>query len=33
MDDFSIFGNDLDSYLAHLTKILKVCVRKQVVLN
>ena len=28
MDDFSIFGDDFDSYLAHLTKILEVCIRK-----
>ena len=28
MDDFSIFGNDFESCLAHLTKILEVCVRK-----
>ena len=29
MDNFSIFGDDFDSFLAHLTKILKVCVKKQ----
>ena len=28
MDDFFVFGNDLESCLAHLTKILEVCVRK-----
>ena len=28
MDDFSVFGDDFDSCLAHLTKILEVCVRK-----
>ena len=28
MDDFSVFGNDFESCLAHLTKILEVCVRK-----
>ena len=33
MDDFSIFGDDFDRYLAHLTKILKVCVRKRLVLS
>ena len=33
MDDFSIFGNDFESCLAHLTKILEVCVRKQLVLS
>ena len=33
MDDFSIFGDNFDSCLAHLTKILEVCVRKQLVLN
>ena len=33
MDDFSVFGDDFDSCLAHLTKILEVCVRKRLVLN
>ena len=33
MDDFSIFGNDFKSCLAHLTKILEVCIRKRLVLN
>ena len=33
MDDFFIFGNDFDSCLAHLTKILEVCVRKRLVLS
>ena len=33
MDDFSIFGDDFDSYLAHLTKILEVCVKKRLVLS
>ena len=33
MDDFSVFGDDFDSYLAHLTKILEVCVRKRLVLS
>ena len=28
MDDFSVFGDDFESCLAHLTKILEVCVRK-----
>ena len=28
MDDFSVFEDDFDSCLAHLTKILQVCVRK-----
>ena len=28
MDDFFVFGNDSESCLAHLTKILEVCVRK-----
>ena len=28
MDDFSIFGNDFGNCLAHLTKILEVCIRK-----
>ena len=28
MDDFSVFENDFESCLAHLTKILEVCVRK-----
>ena len=27
MDDFSVFGNDFKSCLAHLTKILEVCLR------
>ena len=31
MDDF--FGNDFESCLAHLTKILEVCVRKRLVLS
>ena len=33
MDDFSVFGNDFQSCLAHLTKILEVCVRKRLVLS
>ena len=33
MDDFSIFGNNFESYLAHLTKILEVYVRKWLVLR
>ena len=33
MDNFSVFGNDFESCLAHLTKILEVCVRKQLVLS
>ena len=33
MDDFSVFGDDFDSCLAHLTKILEVCVKKQLVLS
>ena len=33
MDNFSIFGDDFDSCLAHLTKILEVCVRKRLVLS
>ena len=33
MDDFSVFGDDFDSCLAHLTKILEVCVRKRLVLS
>ena len=33
MDDFSVFGNNFDSCLDHLTKILEVCVRQQVVLS
>ena len=33
MDDFSVFGNDFDSCLAHLTKILKLCVRRQLVVS
>ena len=33
MEDFSVFGDDFDSCLAHLTKILEVCVRKRLVLS
>ena len=33
MDDFSVFGNDFESCLAPLTKILEVCVRKRLVLS
>ena len=33
MDNFSVLGNDFDSCLAHLTKILEVCVRKRSVLS
>ena len=33
MDDFSVFGNDFKSCLAHLTKMLEVCVRKRLVLS
>ena len=33
MDDFSIFGNDFESCLAHLTKILEVCIRKRLMLG
>ena len=33
MDDFFVFGDDFDSCLAHLTKILEVCVKKQLVLS
>ena len=33
MDDFSVFGKIFDGCLAHLTKILKVCVRKQLMLS
>ena len=33
MNDFSVFGNDFESCLAHMTKILEVCVRKQLVLS
>ena len=33
MEDFSIFGNDSESCLAHLTKILQACVRKRLVLS
>ena len=33
MDDFSVFGNDFETCLAHLTKILEVCVRKRLVLS
>ena len=33
MDNFSVFGNDFENSLAHLTKILEVCVRKRLVLK
>ena len=33
MDDFTVFGNDFESCLAHLTKILEVCVRKRLVMS
>ena len=33
MDNFSVFGDDFDRSLAHLTKILEVCVRKRLVLS
>ena len=33
MDDFSVFGNNFESCLAHVTKILEVCVRKRLVLR
>ena len=33
MDDFFVFGNDFESCLAHLTKILEVYVRKRLVLS
>ena len=33
MDDFSVFGNDFESCLTHLTKILEVCVKKRLVLS
>ena len=33
MDNFSIFGNDFESCLAHLTKILEVCMGKRLVLS
>ena len=33
MENFSVFGNDFDICLAHLTKILEVCVKKRLVLS
>ena len=33
MDNFSVFGNDFESCLAYLTKILEVCIRKRLVLS
>ena len=33
MDDFSVFGDDFNNCLAHLTKILKVCVRKRLLFS
>ena len=33
MDNFFVFGDDFDSFLSHLTKILEVYVRKPLVLS
>ena len=33
MDNFFVFGDNFDNCLAHLTKILEVCVRKRLVLS
>ena len=33
MENFSIFGDDFDNCLSHLTKILQVCARKGLVLS
>ena len=33
MENFLVFGEDFDSFLAHLTKILEVSVRKGLVLS
>ena len=33
MDDFCVFGDDFDSFLAHRTKIFEVYVRKRLVLS
>ena len=33
MENFSVFGNDFERCLAHLTKILEVCIRKRLVLS
>ena len=33
MDHFSVFGNEFESCLAHLTKILEFCIRKRLVLS
>ena len=33
IDDFSVFRNDFESCLGHLTKILEVCIRKRLVLS
>ena len=33
IDDFFVFGNDFDNCLAHLMKILEICVRKRLVLS
>ena len=33
MNHFSVFGNDFESSLAHLTKILEVYIRKRLVLS
>ena len=33
MDDFFVFGNDFIKCLAHMTKILEVCVKKRLALS
>ena len=33
IENFSIFGKNFESFLAHLTKILEVCIRKRLVLS
>ena len=33
MNDLSVFGDDFDNFLAHLTKIFEVCVKKLLVLS
>ena len=33
MDSFCVFGEDLDNCLAHLTRILKVCIKKKLLLS
>ena len=33
MDDFSVFGDDFQSFLSNLTKVLQICIENQLVLS